>query len=115
MTEKELRKLKRFQLLELLIMQTKETETLQQKLEELQTREKERDIQIANLGSVAEASLELHGVFAAAQKAADDYLAAAQKQAEEIVADAQTQAAEILRRAQNEMECVTILKERFNQ
>lgn len=115
MTEKELRKLKRFQLLELLIMQTKETEELKRQLTEQQAREAERDIRIANLGSVAEAAMEVHGVFAAAQAAADEYLKAAQKQAADIVADAQRQAADIRHRAHNEMECAAIIKERFNQ
>ncbi len=115
MTEKELRNLKRFQLLELLIMQTKETETLKQQLEEMKTRQQERDIRIANMGSLAEASLELHGVFGAAQKAADQYIDAAKKEAASIVEDAKKEAAEILRRAQNEMECVAILKERFGK
>jgi len=113
MTDKELRKLKRFQLLELLIMQIKENEDLRQQLNDAESREQERDLRLADLGSVAEASMELHGVFTAAQKAADDYLAAARRQAEDIVADAHRQAKEILRRAQNEVECTAILQEHF--
>lgn len=115
MTEKELRKLKRFQVLELLIIQIKENEDLRQQLTDMESRRQERDIQLANLGSVAEVSMELHGVFAAAQKAADDYLAAARRQAEDIVADAHKQAEDILRRAKNEVECTAILQEHFNQ
>lgn len=95
MTEKELKKLTRYQLLELLIVQTERADKLQQQVEKLQNRIDDKEIQMTVMGSIAEASLELSGVFAAAQKAADLYLEAAQKKAEQIVHEAELRAQEI--------------------
>ena len=92
MTEKELKKLNRYQLLELLIVQTERADKLQLQLEEAQQQLNEKEIHMTVLGSIAEASLELSGVFAAAQKAADLYLEAARKKADQIVKEAERQA-----------------------
>jgi cell division septum initiation protein DivIVA len=91
LTEKELKKLNRYQLLELLVMQTEQNQQLQQQVEELTAQLHSRQMRMEALGSIAEASLELNGVFAAAQKAADDYLEAARRQAEQIIAQATAQ------------------------
>ena len=88
MTEKELKKLNRYQLLELLMMQTEQNEKLQQENDEL----RRKQLQLEELGSVAEASLQLSGIFEAAQKAADDYINEARRRAEEIVARARMEA-----------------------
>lgn len=74
MTDKELRRLNRRQLLELLVEQAKETEQLQTELAQLKARLEEREIRIQESGSIAEAALRLNGVFEAAQAAADQYL-----------------------------------------
>ncbi len=89
MTKKELRKLNRYQLLELLVMQTEQNQQLQRQVEQLQAQLQERHLQMEQLGSIAEAALQLQGVFEAAQKAADVYLDAARCQAAKIVEDAQ--------------------------
>ncbi len=94
MTEKELKKLNRYQLLELLLVQTERADSLQQKVDQLQAKLDERELRFAKLGSIAEASVCVSGVFEAAQKAADLYLEAAKKQADELVAQARLQAAE---------------------
>ena len=96
MTEKELRKLNRYQLLELLIVQINRADKLQKQLEKVETQYMRQDIKLTALGSIAEASLQLNGVFEAAQKAADAYLEEARNQAEEIVRNARNQAQEIL-------------------
>ena len=95
MTEKELKKLTRYQLLELLIVQTERADKLQQQVENLQSRIEDKEIQMTVIGSIAEASLELSGVFEAAQKAADMYLDAARKKADQIIREAEAQAREI--------------------
>lgn len=100
MTEKDLRKLNRYQLLELLIAQTERGDKLQARLEEAEQLLRDQDINISSLGSIAEASLQLGGVFQAAQAAADLYIDAAKKHAEEIEEDAYKKAAEILMQAQ---------------
>lgn len=100
MTEKDLRKLNRYQLLEMLIMQTERADKLQSKLEESEKKLNDTEIRLTALGSIAEASLQLSGVFEAAQTAADQYLEAAKKRAEEIEEDAHKKAAQILMQVQ---------------
>ena len=74
MTDKELRKLKRTDLLELLIEQSKEVESLKKRIEELEAELADRRLLIYKSGSIAEAALKLNGVFEAAEAAAQDYL-----------------------------------------
>ncbi|MCI6255047.1 MAG: hypothetical protein MR648_00350 [Clostridiales bacterium] len=74
MTDKDLRKLRREELLELLIDQSRKNEELQAELTELRARFEERRICLQEAGSIAEASLRLNGVFDAAQAAAEQYL-----------------------------------------
>ena len=102
MTEKELKKLNRYQLLELLIIQTERADKLQAALEEAERRLNDREINISTLGSIAEASLQLHGVFQAAQDAADTYINAAKKRAEEIEEEAYKKSAAIITQALEE-------------
>lgn len=95
MTGKDLRKLNRYQLLELLVVQTERADRLQARLEATEKRLQDQDLQLTSLGSIAEASLQLGGVFQAAQEAADLYLDAAKKRAESIIAEAEAQARRI--------------------
>jgi len=100
LTEKDLKKLNRYQLLELLIIQTERADKLQTKLEDAQKALSEQELKISSLGSMAEAALQVSGVFQAAQNAADMYLGAAKKRAQDIEDDAHKKAAEILMQAQ---------------
>lgn len=102
MTAKELKKLNRYQLLELLIEQTQRADYLQQRIEELeyelqdmQYRLEDRNLKLSQLGSIADASLQITGVLEAAQQAADIYLASAKKQAIDILEDAYQQSTSI--------------------
>ncbi len=88
MTEKELRKLNRYQLLELLMIQTERNNELQKQLEDTRRDLESQQIRLSELGSIAEAALQLNGVFEAAQKAANCYLEAAREQAARIVEEA---------------------------
>lgn len=106
MTDKELQKLGRRELLQLLLEQAKESERLgkalaeteeqlqqmQETYERLRERldnkdaqihelkatlaevQEKREVDMENVGSIAEAALKLNGVFDAAQRAADHYL-----------------------------------------
>ena len=100
--EKDLKKLNRYQLLELLIAQTERADKLQAKLDAAETQLTNKELQISSLGSIAEASLQLKGVFQAAQDAADMYIAAAKKHAEEIEEEARKSAAQLLVKAQKQ-------------
>ena len=71
---KELRKLKRVDLMELLVSQAEEIEHLQNRVLELEDQLNDRNILIAKAGSIAEASLEINKIFEVAQKTADQYL-----------------------------------------
>ena len=99
MTEKELKKLNRYQLLEMLIIQTERADELERKLEEVQKKLDSRDVQMTVIGSIAEASLHLSGVFEAAQNAADLYLKAAQERIDTMEAEAAREAERILEEA----------------
>jgi len=106
MTEKDLKKLNRYQLLEMLIIQTERADDLQRQLEQAQEQLNAREVQMTVIGSIAEASLQLSGVFDAAQTAADMYLSAAKDRADAMEAEAaaileqaRRQAQEILRAA----------------
>ena len=74
MTSKELKHLRRSELLEMLIAQMEENEKQGKLLEGAENALRNRQIDIENAGSIAEASLQLNGVFEAAQSAAEQYL-----------------------------------------
>ena len=67
MTQKDLKHLRRADLLELLLEQSRENEALRSENEQLREQQSQQDILLDNAGSIAEASLRLNGVFEAAQ------------------------------------------------
>lgn len=79
MTDKELKRLNRAQLLELLIMQIEENERLREKLEKAEEEINRKEIAINNAGSIAQAALALNKVFEAADMAAQQYLESVRK------------------------------------
>lgn len=104
MTSKELRKLSRRELLEMLISQSKELNQVQQELEEAKRQLNDRRILLDSSGSIAEAALKLNHVFEAAQAAADHYLESilGGEDADMPSLEAEAKADEILRNAENE-------------
>ena len=74
MTDKELKKLSRAELLEMLIEQSKRADELQAKLDKAEEELNSRQLKVDEAGSIAEASLRLSGVFEAAQAASEQYL-----------------------------------------
>jgi chemotaxis regulatin CheY-phosphate phosphatase CheZ len=74
MQDKDLRKLSRAELLELLISQTRRVEELEAQLADALAQLEKRQIAIDKAGTLAEASLMLNGVFEATEKAAAQYL-----------------------------------------
>ena len=114
MADKELKRLSRKELLELLIEQEKENEELQAALQESQAALDDRTIQIKTFGSVAQAALTLNGVYEAADAAAKQYLDNAKRIAEEaaqkrdeMLADAKVQAQAIRANAEKKAASVT--------
>ena len=74
MTERELKKLSRADLLEMLIDQSKELQKTQRRLCKAEAELDERRIVIDEAGSIAEAELRLNGVFEAAQDSCKQYM-----------------------------------------
>ena len=74
MTEKDLKKMSRAELLEIMVAQGKEIDRLKAELENVKSQLEDKKIRISESGSIAEAALKLNGIFEAAQKAADQYL-----------------------------------------
>lgn len=93
MTEKELRKLNRYQLLELLMIQTQHVDSLERELAEAKAQLHAQHVRLSSLGSMAEVSAQVSGLLEAAQKAADLYLEAAREQADRILREASEMAA----------------------
>ena len=74
MTEKQLKKLSRRELLEMLVVQTRKVEKLEKELEETKRKLEDKMLDIENSGSLADAVMKLNGVFEAAENAAQQYL-----------------------------------------
>lgn len=74
MTDKELSKLRRTELLELLIAQGKEYTKLQEELHVTQKALHKREIAIEKAGTIAEASYKLNDVVGSTQRAVDQYV-----------------------------------------
>ena len=74
MTERELRRLSRADLLEMLIDQSVELQQVKSELAAARAELEKREIDIREAGSIAEAALRLNGVFEAAQAASEQYL-----------------------------------------
>ncbi len=73
MNSKELRKLGRRELLEILLEQTKRIEELESELEKVNNELNERKVSLKNIGSIAEASLVLGNIFKAADECVNVY------------------------------------------
>lgn len=126
LTEKELRRLGRGDLLNLLLEQSRENQRLREQLQAAQDALADKAICIDQAGSIAEASLQLNGVFQAAERACQQYtenivrlsqhqqVICAQREKEsqekalQIVADAQKQAEDATTAAQKQ--CDEMLK-----
>ena len=74
MTSKELKHLNRAELLQMLLTLAEENEKLKQRNEVLCKALKDRTIQLENVGSIAEAALQINHVFEDAEAAAQQYL-----------------------------------------
>ena len=74
MTDKELRRLSRRELLQMLLEQTREVERLQAELDKTRAKLNDQSIMLESCGNIAEASLKINRVFEAAQRAAEQYI-----------------------------------------
>lgn len=74
MADKDLRRLGRPELLEVIKMLQDENSALEKKIEELEKKLEDKRIIMQNAGSIAEASLQLNKIFEVAQATADQYI-----------------------------------------
>lgn len=116
MTERELKRMSRTEILELLLSQTNRIEELEEKLKEATAKAQEateqmqdRQLKIEQAGSIAEASLQLSGIFNDAQAAADQYLENVRKieedtkqQSDKLLADTRVQCDEMVAKAKQD-------------
>lgn len=110
MTDKEFKRLKRADLIEIIYRLQEDEEIYRRRIAELETQLAEKRTKLQKAGSIAEAAISLSNVFDAAQDAADRYLkeirqlrveAAAElerakREAEKIRADARREAGRIM-------------------
>ena len=101
MTEKELRKLNRYELLEMLLAQGKKLERLERELAEANERLARQQI-VATCGTMAEAAMRLNRVFEAADSAAKEYLSNMELIANSLLDDARRKAARIIKDAEQQ-------------
>jgi len=83
MTEKDLKKLSRKQLLELLLKQTERADELERELSDVRNELADKSLKQSEAGSIAEEALKLNRVFEAAQAAAMQYVESIKRMSEE--------------------------------
>ena len=99
MNDKELRKLNRQDLLRLLLEAEKEKRRLSEALEDAQAQLEDRRLRLSEAGNLAQAALNLNGVFEAAQRAADEYLDNVRAESERQLEESRRAAVERLERS----------------
>jgi len=113
MADKELRKMNRTELIEIIYAMQQNERTLREENEKLQRLLHDKMIRLGRSGSIAEAALDLNHIFEDAEAAAQQYLESLKdkdEQASQILTDAREKADEILaaagiQRTQTECEC----------
>lgn len=93
MKTKDLKKMRRSELLEILVAQSEEIDRLKQQLAEAEKKEEERNLSFAETGNLAELAAKIGGLFEAAQKTADVYVETLQKACADQAAQTENTAA----------------------
>ena len=108
MTDKQLKKLSRAELLEMLLLQTNEVRRLTGELEQAKAQLEDRRMTMQEAGNIAEATVGLNQIFRNAQKTADEYL--------EHIRQMEAETAEKCRRmeAQTQEKCDAMLADARN-
>lgn len=109
MTDKEVKRLSRSQLIEIIYQLQIREEELTDKNRRLEEELRSKRIRMENAGNIAEAALELNDVFRSAQNAAAEYLSeiqivreTAEKERQQIILAAQEEARQIIQKAKDE-------------
>lgn len=110
-TEKDIKKLGRTELVDVIYQLKKSEQKLEEQVQTLQAALDEKNLRMENVGSIAEASLALTDIFSNAQTAADTYLdeiksrrAVVEEECDKLSAEAQEKADTLLRETQAQTE-----------
>lgn len=95
MEKQDLRKLKRKDLLELLLKQATRIKDLEDEIITLNNKLESRKIIINESGSIAEAALKLNNIFEDAQKSIDDYVSNVKDKCEEMIKETENKCTEL--------------------
>lgn len=126
MTDKDLKKLNRLELIDIIYELQRRLVDSENEAEELKARLKEKELRISSSGSIAEAAMTLNGVFESAQAAADQYLqsvysansdiqekiAAAEKYKTDLIEAAKLKAIELLTAAERKAQSIVLEAEK---
>ena len=129
MTDKELRKLSRMELIDIIYEAQKRYEDCAGENQKLKAALEERNLKIASAGSIAEAALSVNRVFESAQAAADEYLLSlraanetalrkitdAEEKSRQILAQAEKTASGIVAEAQEKAQTITAQAEQQSE
>ena len=102
MNQKELKRLSRGDLLEMMLSLSRENERLEKELHQAKHQLESRMIKVEESGSLAEAALSLNGVFQAAQAACDQYCLNVRTKADQLLAQAKKKL-EVIKTRENEI------------
>lgn len=109
MTDKEVKRLSRPQLIDIIYQLQTKNEELAEENQRLRNALTSKRIQMEKVGNIAEAALELNGVFQAAQDAAEHFLSEVQTirsladtERQQTILDAQEEARQIVKQAEQE-------------
>ena len=125
MVSKELRKLNRRELVDVIYQLKKNEEQMQEKIDALEAEMEERRIHLSEVGSIAEATTSITGIFSVAQSTADLYLHEissmkedAQREYEKLIEEAEKKVEEaenIVQEAEKKAEAIMIdVKKRYD-
>lgn len=116
MAERELRHMRRTELVEIIFALKQSEDQLKAENVALKAQLEDRNLRLENAGSIAQAALELNHVFEAAQAAADDYLRSvrqeagstegARNEAQTILEEARAEAQKLLDEARAEADAI---------
>lgn len=103
MKQKEVKRLSRRELVDIIYQLKKNEQAMQEEVDALKQQLEDKRLRIAEAGTIANAAVDIAQVFAAAQNAADLYLQEieamkqdTQRQCEQLLEDARMQAAQML-------------------
>ena len=125
MVSKELRKLNRRELVDVIYQLKKNEEQMQEKIDALEAELEERRIHLSEVGSIAEATTSITGIFSVAQSTADLYLHEissmkedSQREYEKLIEEAEKKVEEaenIVQEAEKKAEAIMIdVKKRYD-